>query len=54
MNEELLELTIKKIEELGKKIEKYYHMLNLDCELAFVMKGCYLTNELDSILAGEY
>jgi hypothetical protein len=51
----LIDLALKKIDVLEKKLEKYYYLLKVDNELDFVIKGTYLMQEeLDSIMAGEY
>lgn len=55
MNNELLELALKRIAELEKKIEKYYEMLKIENELDFILKGTYvLKSEIDSIVNGTY
>lgn len=53
--EELLELALKRIEILEKKVEKYYQMLKVDNELDFIIRGTYVTEEnMDNFLAGNY
>ena len=53
--EELIERLYKKIEDLEKKIETYYHMLVVDNELDFILKGGYiLEDDIDEILDGSY
>jgi len=53
--EELLDIALKRIEVLEKKVEKYFQMLKVDNELDFIVKGTYLTQEdLDEILNGNY
>ena len=53
--EELLELALKRIEILEKKVEKYYQMLKVDNELDFIVRGTYVTEEnMDNFLAGNY
>ena len=55
MNEELLELTYKKVVELENKLELYYQMLKVENELEFILKGSYfLEEELEAILNGSY
>ena len=53
--QELIELALKKIENLEKLIEKHYQMLNVDNELDFIVKGTYVTEEeVNKIVNGEY
>lgn len=53
--EELLELALKKIENLEKRVEKYYQMLKVDNYLDFIMRGTYLTDEdMEKITTGNY
>ena len=53
--EELLQLALKKIDALEKKLERYYFLLKVENELDFVLKGTYLLNEdLNSTLTGNY
>ena len=55
MDMELLELTYKKVLELEKKLENYYHMLKIENELEFILKGTYFSEtELESIINGNY
>lgn len=50
-----IEYLLKKINELEKKIEKYYKILKIDNELSFILKGTYvLKDELNSVLNGNY
>jgi len=52
--QELLELALKRIEELEKKIEMYFSMLKVDNELDFILKGTYITKEdVDKIMEGR-
>lgn len=54
MNEELLELALKKIAELEKKVEIYFNALKVSNELDFVLKGGYiLESDLDTVVFGE-
>lgn len=51
----MLELALKKISTLEKRVEKYYSMLNINNELDFVMKGSYyLDEDLNKIMMGDY
>ena len=53
--EELLELALKKIDILEKKLEKYYSLLKIDNELDFVLNGSYIVQEdIDNVLMGQY
>ncbi len=53
--EEMLELALKKIEDLEKKLEKYYHLLEVKNELDFILKGSYVFKEdIDNVLTGNY
>ena len=53
--QELLELALKKIDVLEKRLEKYYSLLKVENELDFILKGTYILQEdYDAVLAGEY
>lgn len=53
--QEMLEILYKKIENLEKRLEKYYEFLKVDNELDFIMKGTYLLEEeITPVLQGEY
>jgi len=53
--EELLQLALKKIDALEKKLERYYFLLKVENELDFVLKGTYLMNDdLSNTLSGSY
>ena len=53
--DELLELCLKRIEDLEKKLEKYYHLLEVKNELDFILKGSYVFEEdVNSVLSGNY
>ncbi len=52
---ELLDLALKRIAELEKKLERYYKMLDITNELDFILNGNYILNEnLSDILSGNY
>ena len=52
--EELVELALKKIDKLEKKLEKYVEMLRADNEIDFILKGSYVTQEeLNSVIMGD-
>ena len=53
--EELLELAIKRIDKIEKKLEKYFHILEVKNELDFILNGGYVFKEdIDTILSGNY
>lgn len=53
--EEVLELALKRIDDLEKKLEKYYQLLKTENELNFILNGTYLLNEdIEKILQGNY
>ena len=53
--EEMLELAIKRIEALEKKLEKYYNLLKVENELYFILNGTYLTeDDINNLLIGIY
>lgn len=43
--QDLLELLLKRVDALEKKLERYYSMLKVDNELDFIMRGTYITDE---------
>lgn len=50
-----IEMLLKQINNLQKKVEKYYDILYIENELDFIMKGTYIfKKEIDNILAGNY
>lgn len=53
--EELIQLAIKKIADIEKKLEKYYQLLKTENELNFILNGTYLLNQdIENILIGNY
>jgi len=55
MNEEVLDIAMKKISDLEKRIEKYYKLLKIDNELDFILKGGYILEEdIQLIMEGNY
>ena len=53
--EETLDLALKKIADLEKRLEKYYNLLKTENELNFILNGTYLLNQdIDNILSGNY
>ena len=52
--QELLELALKRIEDLEKKVEKYFSILKVDNELDFILKGTYITDDdVQKIIEGR-
>lgn len=52
--QELIELALKKIDALEKKVEKYFSMLKIENELDFILKGTYvLDSDIQCLLNGE-
>lgn len=52
--EEMVELALKKIKELEKKLEKYYKKLKIENEIDFINKGTYLLIEdIEKLLNGN-
>lgn len=52
--EELIELALKRIEALEKKLEEYFSLLKVGNEIDFILKGTYvLQSDIDNILAGK-
>lgn len=53
--EELLDLALKKIDVLEKKIERYYSLLKIDNELDFILNGTYILEaDYENIMSGNY
>lgn len=53
--EETLELLMRRVDEIEKRLEKYYQMLKTDNELDFIKRGTYLTEEdIEKIKTGNY
>ena len=52
--QELLELALKRINALEKRLEKYYSLLKVENELDFIFKGTYVTeDDVQKILEGR-
>ena len=51
---EMLDLALKKIKELEKRLEEYYQLLIIENELDFIMRGMYVYNEIEEIVNGTY
>lgn len=53
--DEMLELALKRLDELEKKVERYYKLLEVNNEIDFILKGGYVFKEdVDAIIAGTY
>ena len=53
--EDAVELLLKKLTQLEKKVEMYYQMLKINNELDFIINGTYLVEEdVNNILIGNY
>lgn len=53
--DEMLELALKRLDELEKKVERYYQLLEVNNEIDFILKGGYVFKEdVDAIVAGTY
>ena len=53
--DEMLELALKRLDELEKKVERYYKLLEVNNEIDFILKGGYVFEEdVDAIVAGTY
>ncbi|MBQ9795704.1 MAG: hypothetical protein IJW36_01905 [Clostridia bacterium] len=53
--QELIELALKRIDNLERLVEKYFKILKVDNELDFIVKGTYLTDEqVEEIVSGAY
>lgn len=55
MDNEVLEIALKRISSLEKKLEMYYKMLEIENELSFILKGTYIfIEDINSIMEGNY
>ena len=55
MQTELLELALKRLDNLERKLEKYFDILHITNELDFILKGGYIFEEdISEILSGNY
>lgn len=53
--QELIELALKKIDDLERKLEKYYSMLFVGNEIDFILKGTYvLEKDVENALTGAF
>ena len=51
---EMLDIALKKIKELEKRLEEYFQLLYIENELDFIIRGSYIYNEIEEILNGTY
>lgn len=52
--EEMLELALKRIADIEKKLERYYQLLLTRNELDFILKGSYvLDSDIQNLLEGK-
>ena len=52
--QETLEIILKRLADLEKKVENYYNLLKLNNELDFILKGNYVLNsDIEKILNGN-
>lgn len=55
MENEMLEIALKRIADLERKIEKYYSILKIDNELNFILNGTYVFEEdINNVVNGTY
>ena len=55
MDSNLMELLLKKVNELEKKLELYYELLRIENEVSFILNGTYcFETEIDAVVNGEY
>ena len=53
--EDLLNQAFRKIENLEKKLERYFSLLRVENELDFILKGTYIVqDDYDKVMAGQY
>ena len=53
--QEQLEIILKRIQELEKRLERYYEILEITNELDFILNGTYVVDEeIGKILEGNY
>lgn len=53
--QEMIELCLKRINDLEKRLEKYYQLLKVENELDFILKGTYfLKEEIEQVMSGNY
>lgn len=55
MDNNLLEILLKKVNELEKKLELYYELLKIENEISFILNGTYcFESEIDAVVNGTY
>lgn len=55
MDKEILEMVLKKLNELEKKLEIYYQKLKIENELSFILNGTYIfPNDIEKVINGTY
>ena len=55
MEKEMLEMLVKKVNVLEKRLERYYNYLKIENELDFILNGTYIFKEdVESIFNGTY
>ena len=53
--EDLLNQAFRKIENLEKKLERYFSLLRVENELDFILNGTYIVqDDYDKVMAGQY
>ena len=54
MEKELIEMLLKRVEALEKRLERYYKILKIDNELSFILNGSYCFEEdISKIMNGK-
>ena len=50
-----IEMLLKRLNNLEKKLEKYYKILFIENELDFILNGTYvLQQDIEDVLSGNY
>lgn len=53
--QEMLEMLMKRVQVLEKKLETYYSILKFENELDFILNGTYLDpSEIENFIEGKY
>lgn len=54
MEKQMIDFLLKKIDELEKKVERYYSYLKVHNELDFILNGTYFLNtDVENLLLGK-
>lgn len=54
MEKDMVELILKRLNELEKKLERYYKILKIDNELDFILNGTYcFEKDIENLLQGK-